>query len=88
MNTYQSVLATDGNATYILFLYKDIQWVDNTSSAGLNAGDGVRGFNLLEEIAIVSPLELPSASNVGIPGAYYFRVDLEDVTQPGIDIVP
>lgn len=59
------------------------------TSVGFNAGDGALGFNLLEEISAISPLDNPTPfdltelSNVGIPGAFYFRVD-EVISQPGI----
>ena len=78
MNTFQAVLATDGDATYVMFLYRDIQWSSGATSVGFNAGDGIRGFNLLESsITEGSILDLTRKSNVGpdYPGVYIFRVD-------------
>lgn len=80
MNTYQTVLATDGNAAYVLFLYGDIQWDrEGRVAIGFDSGDFGRGFNLPES---ESPLNLESTSNVGLPGAYYFRVDQDNITLP------
>ena len=78
VNTYQTVLATDENATYVLFLYEDIQWSTPDTQVGFNAGDGIRSLNLLE-----SASDLQNLSNVDIPGAFYFRVDLSSILQPG-----
>ena len=70
MNTYQVVLATDGNETYVLFLYRDIQWTDLGAVAGLNGPSGA--LNLVTE---AGPLALVNSTNIGVPGAFYFRVD-------------
>ena len=76
MNTFQVVIATDGSQTYVLFLYRDIQWGRGATSIGFNAGDGVRGFNLFESFSNdESVLNLESTSNVELPGVYMFRVD-------------
>ena len=69
------VIATDGSETYVLFLYRDVQWSRTVTSIGFNAGDGVRGFNLPRPSGDSNFLNIESTSNVGIPGSYYFRVD-------------
>ena len=84
VNTFQAVLATDGNATYVMFLYRDIQWGDGETGVGFNAGDGIRGFNLPETNTTEGILNLAKRSNVcpDYPGVYFFRVDQSDITQP------
>ena len=74
------MLATNGEETYVLFLYRDMQWGDEDSIAGFNAGDGSRAFTLPGNV-----LTLESRSNVGpdFPGVWMFRVDQQLVMQPG-----
>ena len=71
------MIATDGIATYVLFLYGDIQWggAGRTVTIGFNAGDGMRFFNLPEASSSIALQNLPFSSNVGMPGTYIFRVD-------------
>ena len=72
------VLATDDTATYVLFLYGDIQWPEMegvTVTIGFNAGDGMRFLNLPEASSFTTLSTLPLTSNVGVPGIYIFRVD-------------
>lgn len=83
MNTYQAVIATDGTATYVLFLYRDIQWGTPSTNVGFNAGDGLRFFNLPRPFGSPDFLVLTSASNVGTPGTFMFRVDQEQILLPG-----
>ena len=73
-------MATDEKSTYVLFLYGDIQWSDPVIGVGFNAGDMIRGFNLFDPG--FDTFNLLITSNVGIPGAYYFRVDQDDVSEP------
>ena len=85
MNTYQAVLATDGISTYVLFLYRDIQWGDFGTTIGFHAGDGLNYFNLPESEITQGVLSLEETSNIGVgyPGVYIFRVDqAEGVTVP------
>ena len=72
------MLATDGEETYVLFLYRDMQWGEG-SVVGFNAGDGKRGFMLPGDVRT-----LESRSNVGpdFPGVWMFRVDQQIVLQP------
>ena len=78
------MLASDGNATYALFLYWDIRWGDDGTSIGFNAGDGERFFDLPESFTEVGVLNLELTSNLGPgnPGEWIFRIDQENVTQP------
>ena len=81
-NTFQVVLSTDGSRTYVMFLYHDIEWGVNEATIGFNAGDGIRSFTLSDRTTNNSDLNLSSSSNVGIPGAYFFRVDQDEIILP------
>ena len=85
MNTFQAVVATDGSATYVMFLYRDVQWGSSQTSVGFNAGDDTRGFNLPQSFTNESVLNLEADSNVGAgpecAGVFVFRVDLNDTIQ-------
>ena len=74
VNTFQAVLATDGNQTYVMFLYQDIQW-SSATSIGLNAGDGSNFVTVPESLTVEGVLNLTNTSNVGLPGVYIYRVD-------------
>ena len=75
LNTFQVVIATNGTATYALFLYANIQWITDLSGeatkVGFNKGDGIDYF--LPPIA--NPAALPLTSNVLVPGLYVYRID-------------
>ena len=73
-NTFQAVIATDGQRTYAFFIYGDIEWGDG-ATVGFNAGDGVRFI-----VVTTQPLDVETGSNVGITGLYINRVDLFDPT--------
>ena len=77
VNTFQAVLATDGNITFVMFLYNDIQWSSGYTTTGFNAGDGVHYYTVPESLTADDILNLDSTSNVGIPGMYTYRVDQE-----------
>ena len=66
------MLATDGTATYVMFLYGDIQWGADRTTIGFNAGDGLHFFSLPEASNVFG---LVTSTNVGIPGTFIFRVD-------------
>ena len=65
-----------------MFLYHEIQWGEDTSTIGFNAGDGIRSFTLSDRNTANNDTNLDSSSNVGIPGAYFFRVDQDEVILP------
>ena len=81
-NTFQVVLVTDGSVSFIFYIYIDIQWGGQTQ-LGFNAGDGINSFTLSEAFSTFAVLNLESASNVGIPGCYIFRVDTQRILRPG-----
>ena len=70
------VLATDGEKSFVFFIYHDIQW--GSGGVGFSAGDGVRSFT--DSLASEA---LDHGSNVDIPGVYAYRVDLPTIISPG-----
>jgi len=80
-NTFQCVLATDGNESYVIFLYahEEIQWsIDKDpftrfhALAGISAGDGIN-FNTIPESQTIEITNIDKKSNVGIPGVWMFQ---------------
>ena len=73
-NTYQVVLMTDGETSYVCFLYEDIQWGEG-ASIGFNAGDGTNRSFTVPGALTNETLELANRSNIGRPGVFIYRVD-------------
>ena len=77
-NTFQLVLTTDGEASYVMFNYGGLEWpnkrVNVNVSVGYNLGDN-KSFFELEKSPAVDPLNLQSKSNVGMKSRWMFRVD-------------
>ena len=85
-NTFQCILVSSVNESYVIFLYPDkrIQWTTGDNSggknglggtealAGINAGDGVNSITINVSSSIVN---ITKTSNVGIPGIWMFKVD-------------
>ena len=79
------MIATNGTATYALFLYVDIIWtadiLGGVAQVGFNKGDGSN--YLLPSIANLAALS--STSNVVVPGLYVYRIDGANINAgPGI----
>ena len=72
-NTYQAVLITDGELSYICLLYKDVQW-GSGAQIGFNAGDGRRSFTVPGGLTSQT-LNMESLSNVGRPGVFIYQVN-------------
>ena len=72
-NTYQVVLMTDGETSYVSFLYEDIQWGEG-AGIGFNVGDGNRSFTVPGALTNKT-LDMENQSNVGRPGVFIYRVD-------------
>ena len=99
-NTFQVVFITDGNCSFVTYLYADrlIQWTTGDASggeggfggvpaqAGFDAGDAMRFFSIpgSETPAIV---DIETTTNVGIPGQWTFRVDLDKIIEPRMFIL-
>ena len=76
-NTFQVVIATDGQQTFVFFIYGDIEWGDD-ANIGFDAGDGVRSFMLPGALTNQS-INVESGSNVDVRGLYIYRVDLPSI---------
>ena len=65
----------DGQSSYTLFLYKDLQWTTSDAcgshlpQAGISAGDGVRSTSLPSS-GTPNILRLTQISSAGVPGLY------------------
>ncbi|XP_062601517.1 protein mesh-like [Saccostrea cucullata] len=73
-NTFQSILISDGQHSFVIFNYEQIQWGGTEEQVGFNSGDGVT-YYMLNDIVNVDKM-----SNVGIPGKFVFRVDSSIIT--------
>ena len=51
-NTFQVVIASDGEQTFVGFSYRDIQWGGSRTLIGISAGDGI---NFITHPASLSP---------------------------------
>ncbi|PIO32816.1 hypothetical protein AB205_0165870 [Aquarana catesbeiana] len=84
VNTFQAVLSTDGNQTFLLYNYEDIQWPSlswngysqdgHSALAGLNSGYDT-GYYTLPGSLTISVAHLSSTSNVNVTGRWAFKVD-------------
>lgn len=96
-NTFQAVLSTDGNQSFVLFLYLSdgIQWSTGDSSGGMNgaggtpalagydAGDGVHYHEIMGSLS-PSILNISASSNVDVAGLFVFQVgELQPQQQTG-----
>ena len=75
-NTFQTVIATDGQKTFAFFIYAAIEW-GNDATVGFNAGDGIRSI-----VVTTQPLDVATGSNVGVTGLYINRIDLSSILGP------
>uniref|UniRef100_K1QQQ6 Sushi, nidogen and EGF-like domain-containing protein 1 n=1 Tax=Magallana gigas TaxID=29159 RepID=K1QQQ6_MAGGI len=95
-NTFQAVLITNGQHSFTIYNYEDIQWTTGKASGGesatglggtpaqvgFNAGDGIVSFTVN---ASRSPdiVNVDKESNVDIPGKFAFRIDASDISDGG-----
>ena len=79
-NTFQVVIAADGQETFVFFIYGDIEWGDG-ANIGFNAGDGTRSFMVPGALTNQSR-NIEDGSNVNVTGLYIYRVDLCSVLGP------
>ena len=91
-NTFQSVMITDGECSFVTYLYADgfIQWTTGDASggsgglggtpaqAGFDAGDRMRSFSHSNSQTAVI---IDTTTNI-MPGQWTFRVDREEIVQP------
>ncbi|XP_047398616.1 sushi, nidogen and EGF-like domain-containing protein 1 isoform X11 [Sciurus carolinensis] len=89
VNTFQTVLITNGKSSFTIFNYESISWTTGThassggnsaglggiaAQAGFNAGDGRRYFNIPGS-RTADMAEVETTTNVGVPGRWAFRID-------------
>ena len=89
-NTFQIVLSTDEDRSFVFFLYHDLQWSDPYNSTYYNynarAGfhDGKRNITvMLPYSGTADSMKLVNESNVNVPGLFAFRVDAEKLNEGG-----
>ena len=70
------MIATDGQRTFVLFLYGDIEW--GSANIGFNAGDNLRFFT----VPGTDSRDIEEGTNVGRRGVYIFRVDQCSIRGP------
>lgn len=87
MNTFQSVLVTDGSLSFVIFLYGEIQWTaasgNNQALVGVNAGDGVNQLNVPESLT-ADIINITTTSNVGVPGVWIFQVNGDNISMESV----
>ena len=72
------VLVTDGDRSFVLFSYGDIQW-----SGGANIGFNSGNNSYMLPNSLTSAIkDVDTSSNIGVPGLYIYRVDQESVEEP------
>ena len=77
-------MVTDGEISFVIFLYADdlIQWLWSEdhegipAEVGVNAGDGIRFFRHPDSNTL-NLLNISSSSNVDNPGVWIIRTDRE-----------
>ncbi|XP_032125426.1 sushi, nidogen and EGF-like domain-containing protein 1 isoform X9 [Sapajus apella] len=89
VNTFQTVLITDGRLSFTIFNYESITWTTGThassggnatglggiaAQAGFNAGDGQRYFSIPGS-RTADMADVETTTNVGVPGRWAFRID-------------
>uniref|UniRef100_H0WH28 Sushi, nidogen and EGF like domains 1 n=1 Tax=Otolemur garnettii TaxID=30611 RepID=H0WH28_OTOGA len=89
VNTFQTVLITNGKSSFTIFNYESIVWTTGThassggnatglggiaAQAGFNAGDGRRYFSIPGS-RTADMAEVETTTNVGVPGRWAFRID-------------
>uniref|UniRef100_A0A3Q3JEZ7 Tectorin alpha n=1 Tax=Monopterus albus TaxID=43700 RepID=A0A3Q3JEZ7_MONAL len=92
VNTFQTVLMSDGIAFFSMFNYGEITWSTGTASggdpltglggttaqSGFNGGDIGHFFNLPGSRSN-EVVNIEQTTNVNIPGRWFFRVDTEQI---------
>ena len=79
-NSFQVVLVSDGQLSFVFFSYGDIQWGGN-AFIGFNLGER-RNFSVPGS-QTASIVDVETRSNVGVPGLFVYRVDQVNVIEPG-----
>jgi hypothetical protein len=81
LNTFQCIITSDGCASFVIFLYNEIQWTtDESNSTSKHAKIGFNDGTLIMSWEVPCSMtmnlkEISRTSNVGIAGKWIFRVD-------------
>ncbi|XP_066494914.1 alpha-tectorin-like, partial [Tiliqua scincoides] len=89
VNTFQAVLTSNGERSFVMLNYKDIQWISGQASggdantglegtpaqAGFNSGDAEHYFNIPGSWT-PHIINITSTSNILDPGRWVFEVDV------------
>uniref|UniRef100_A0A672P1U9 Tectorin alpha n=1 Tax=Sinocyclocheilus grahami TaxID=75366 RepID=A0A672P1U9_SINGR len=92
VNTFQAVLISDGQASFAMFNYGEINWSTGTASggdpltglggttaqAGFNGGD-VSHFLNLPGSRSNEVVNIEQTTNVNVPGRWFFRIDADQI---------
>ncbi|XP_061188743.1 mucin-4-like [Saccostrea echinata] len=95
-NTFQTILISNGQNSFTIYNYEQIQWTTGTTAdgnamtglggtpaqIGFNAGDGIV-FYMLNASRTDDVVNVDEMSNVGLPGKFVFRVDASVITKGG-----
>nr|XP_006816089.1 PREDICTED: uncharacterized protein LOC100367463 [Saccoglossus kowalevskii] len=92
-NTFQAVLISDGEKSFAIYNYCDIEWTTGTASygntqgvggtpaqVGFNAGDGVTFFAVPSSFQ-PEVIDIEETTNVGVPGRYVFQLNGETIIE-------
>ncbi|XP_077989949.1 sushi domain-containing protein 2-like [Glandiceps talaboti] len=81
-NTFQVVMTTDGRYSFVIIIYKQLDWSGSeptdlvyAAQAGFNAGDGTRWYGHPYNLQDGIKTYLVDNSNVNTNGLWIFRVD-------------
>lgn len=82
VNTFQLAIATDGQMTYAIFLYENIEWYP--AVIGASAGDSTSYYRVCDTDKFMATfLPLKSNNQCADPGVIVFRLDESTWTQAG-----
>ena len=73
-------MVTEGEQSFILFSYGDIQWGDGSFIGFISPNTK---FSFPGPLRRPQPVQgIETASNVGVPGLYAYRVDQDSIIDP------
>ncbi|CAF4000147.1 unnamed protein product [Rotaria sordida] len=87
-NTFQIILCTDEDRSFVFFLYHDLQWSNpynmpyNYAEAGIHNGNQNKS-QILPYSGKEHIVKLVNESNVNVPGLFVFRIDADEVNAGG-----
>ena len=68
------MLVTDGQRSFVIYIYAFIEWGNFITNLGFNAGDGLRHV-MFPEAFTAAVQSIEETSNVDVTGVYAFQVD-------------